>query len=146
MFEYGSRLSYDEATRNLRMKINIEAKVRMHIPNYNLQRQYGIIVYKIKKRQIFIETILKSGISFTIPEIVGDSIFRISQPYTKKKILIRLEKLPITFNQVNKHELLNVLLELIRNASCEFKLKEIEFPLLSNNAKGAKGIDLEPIW
>lgn len=122
IFSYGSGFPLETALHDLRERLRIETKVKRVKNNFELEKQFDLLVTTIHKKQIFIDTFLKFDISFVTPEIVGDSTFRIPKRYTKNVLLEKIKDLPASFKSINSRSCLYLADDLIKNECCDFDL------------------------
>lgn len=122
IFSYGSGFPLEKALHDLRERLRIETKVKRVKNNFELEKQFDLLVTTIHKKQIFIDTFLKFDISYLTPEIVADSTFKIPKRYTKNVLLEKIKDLPASFKSINSRSCLYLADELIKNESCDFEL------------------------
>lgn len=146
IFSYGSGQGFEDALKELRNKISKEAEIKKVKSEFDIQKRFDLRISTVMKKQILVDTLLKFGITYIIPEVVGSSIFRIAKNYKKKLLFEKLTDLPITFHGLNQHEIPNLIIELIKKSSCEFDLIEQQERNLAKYTDKATEIDLEPIW
>ncbi|WP_298549296.1 hypothetical protein [uncultured Aquimarina sp.] len=146
VFSFGSRYVYSDALKELRNKVSQEAEIRKKISHFDIQKKFDLSVSSVIKKQILVDTLLKFGLTYTIPEVVGKLIFRIPKNYKKKFLFEKLTELPITFHGLDQNELSSLIIELIKNNSCEFDILEQKENNLARYIDKATKVDLEPIW
>lgn len=146
IFPYGSRLSFEEAMNDLREKLAIEVRIKTHKVNFELDVRYNIQINQIRNKQLVIDLFIKHRLEYIIPEVVGDSIFRISKPYKKNELLLRLDNLPTTFSEIQGHDMSYLIDDLLKSACCDFDLIlhiPVKYEVYTSRATPG---DLNPIW
>lgn len=146
IFTTRTGLGFEGGLKKLRRRISQEKAVRNSIPNFDIQIRYDLRVSEVLKKQVLLQSLLKFGLTYTIPEIVGDSIFRIPTAYTENLLLEKLSITPFVFFGLNHDELPELIIELIQNTSCKFSLLKYESRTFAKYVSKASKIDLEPIW
>jgi hypothetical protein len=146
IFHYGSRFSFEEALNDLRKKLETETRIKTHTADFDLDTRYNLQINRIKKKQLLIDTLVAHKIEYIIPEIVGDSIFRISKTYKFRGLEIRLKELPAIFNATIGNTNVDLINDLIQQDSCEFELIKhipMKYEVYTSRATPE---DLKPIW
>ncbi len=146
IFPYGSGYSFEDALSELKGKISQEIKIRKILPQFDLQKRFDLKILKILKKQILIDTLLKFNFTYIIPEQVGSSIFRIAKDYKKKLFFERLNHSPIVFHGVDQDTLPELIIELMKNETCEFDIQEHQKRNFATSVNRAISIDFEPVW
>ena len=116
-FNFGSGYSLDESLKVLDENLQTEAGIRKYKSQFILGTRYDLQINSIKKRQTLIEILQGHQVTYVIPEVVGDSIFRIAKAYDSKKLEKRLLELPVVFHGVS--ESLMLINELTTSACCD---------------------------
>lgn len=145
-FSYGSGFSFEEALDDLRKKIAMEARIKAFKADFELDSAYSIQIHQIRKKQLVVDVLLKHHLQYVIPEVVGDSIFRISRKYKATDILTRLNDLPVTFNLIPSNTLIYLIDELLKLNVCTFELIPYVHQQREVYSSRATPEDLAPIW
>lgn len=143
-FGFGSRHSLKEALKILEGNLLTEKRIRRHKPQFELTTRYDLQVNTIKKLQVLIDKLSAFEMRYVIPEVVGDSIFRIPRRYDKRLLKNKLMNLPVTFHDVV--DILRITDELLTSDCCEFELLQHQEKNLAKYADKATEEDLQPIW
>jgi hypothetical protein len=143
-FDFGSRYSLSESLKILEKDLIMERKIRKYKPQFELWTRYDIQINTIKKRQVLIEKLKEFKVTYIIPEVVGDSIFRISKPYDAGNLEKRLKDLPVIFHGVTDG--LGLIDGLLNSDCCEFDLLKHQEKSAAKCADTATEEDLKPIW
>jgi hypothetical protein len=122
----------------------IEVRIKKHKPEFDPEKKYGIQITRINKRWVIVDKLLKFEVSYTVPEIVGDSIFRIPQKYNSKLLEKRLAELPATFCGIKDR--LSLIDELLAADACDFILVEHQEKSFAKYTARATEEDLIPVW
>lgn len=146
VFSYGSGYGFEEALKELRKKVSQEAEIKKTIPDFEIQKRFDLRISSVENKQILVDTMLKFGLTYVIPEVVGSSIFRIAKNYKRTLFFEKLTDLPIIFHGMNQNELAELIIELIKNSSCEFDILQHEEKSFAKYVDKATKVDLEPIW
>jgi hypothetical protein len=144
IFDFGSRHSLDQALKVLDENLWIEDRIKKHKPEFELGTKYDLRINSIKKRQTLIEKLKASGLTYIIPEIVGDSIFRIAKTYDLKGIEKRLNELPVVFHGISDE--LTLIDDLLSSDCGDFDLPKHQDKSLAKYVDRATEEDLQPIW
>lgn len=143
-FIYGSG-DHDPKTDFLQ-KIQREKAVRKTFPKFDIRKLYNIKINRILKKMPLIEKLLDLNFEYTIPEIVGSDIFRISKPYNQKLLEKRLGQLPCEFNNSNAENVWHLLSLNEDQSVVEFSITEYFEIKKENRTERATERDLEPDW
>jgi hypothetical protein len=141
---FGSGLSFEQARTTLEKSLAREVRIKKHKPEFDPKKGYDIRITHINKRWVIIDKLLKSEATYTIPEIVGDSIFRIPQKYNSKLLEERLTRLPVTFCGIKDR--LSLIDELLAADACRFELVERQEKSFAKYRDKATEEDLKSIW
>jgi hypothetical protein len=141
---FGSALSFEQARATLEKWLASEVRIKKHKPEFDPGKKYDIQITRITKRWMIIEKLLKFEVTYTIPEVVGGSIFRIPKKYTNKLLEERLVKLPVTFSGIKDR--LSLIDELLATDACEFDLLEYQEVKFAKYVDKATEADLKSIW
>ncbi|MGB5981932.1 MAG: hypothetical protein WBG46_07275 [Nonlabens sp.] len=90
-------------------KIKLENIGRETFSEFDIRNSFNITIQFIHLRNILINKLLDSKLSYTKPEIVGNDIFRIPKPYSRKLFEKRLSELPCTFNNITAEQVVELL-------------------------------------
>ena len=140
---YGSRRDYDAARIDLLEQLMREARIQEYKPNYQLYKRFDIRINTIKNRKALLDKLI-GYISYTTPEVVAGSIYRIPKPYTIGELEQRLKELPTTFHTVLNQE--KLILELGSSNCCDFDLLEHTGRSYAKYIDKATDEDLKVIW
>lgn len=146
VFSFGSRYSFDLALSKLRNQVSKEAVIRKAIPHFDLLEKFSLKIISIYKKEKLIHLLLENKPTYVIPEVVGNSIFRVPKDYNKKSLSERLLNLPVELQGLNQERLPGLLLDLVKTNCCQFKLIEKKERNLEVHADKASDDDMEPIW
>ncbi|MCD9016034.1 YrhB family protein [Parachryseolinea silvisoli] len=141
---FGSGLSFEQARATLEKWLAAEIRIKKYKREFDPAKRYDIQITRINKRWVIIDKLLKFEIAYTIPEIVGDSIFRIPKKYNSKILEERLTGLPVTFCDIKDR--LSLIDELLVADACEFDLVEHREKNFAKYTVKATEEDLKPIW
>ncbi|MEP0479393.1 MAG: hypothetical protein ABJD23_04210 [Nonlabens sp.] len=83
---------------------------------------------------------------YTIPEIVGNDIFRVSKPYNSNLIEERLTILPCKFSNIPAEKLSNLIISNTDKKLIEFTIIEFEETTKTNRIEQSTDSDLLPSW
>ena len=106
--------------------------------------KYNLQINSIKKQQTLIEKLKGHKLTFVIPEVICDSIFRIPKTYDSKGIEKRLKDLPVVFYGVSNS--LRLIDDLLSSDCCDFDLPIHQNKNLAKYITRATEEDLKPIW
>ncbi len=143
---YGSAHSENSAIqdyRNIKMKWQI---IKKDFPKFDIQTKYNITIDKIFNLEKLKEIILSFPFQYTIPEVEGDTIWRISKPYDESILKLRLNISPTTFMEISPERIIEFYQKVSYFKVCNFKIEEYKPTLKEWNIKRATDIDLEPKW
>lgn len=143
-FDFGSRHSLEQSLKILDENLKVEDRIRKHKPQFELGTKYDLQINSIKKRQTLIEKLKGHGLTYVIPEVVGDSIFRIAKTYDTKSIEKRLKDLPVVLHGVSNS--LTLIDDLLSSDCCDFDLPKRQDKSLQKYVERATEEDLKPIW
>jgi hypothetical protein len=143
-FDFESIHSLDQSLKILDEKLTIENRIRKHKPQFDLRTKYDLQINSIKKRQPLIEKLKGYGLTYVIPEVVGDSIFRIAKTYDSKGIEKRLTDLPVVFHGISND--LTLIDDLLSSDYCDFDVPKHQDKSLAKYVEKATEDDLKPIW
>lgn len=146
IFSYGSGFSFEEALADIKRSLIIEAGIRKHKSCFELQKRFDIQINQISKKQLLIDLLKKHAITYVIPEIVGDSIFRIPKKYNSKVLEERFQELPAIFKGIGIDTCLYLTDELINTECCEFDLICHIDTKRAAYVNTATPEDLKPVW
>ncbi len=144
IFSFGSGLTGYDAMKELRQQLAKEARIRTHTPDFTLKQKYGIQITMIKKPHLLFEKLRSLPITYTVPEPIGDAIYRTQKNYTKKLLEQRLSELPVPFRQIG--EPVSTIYELLISDTCEFDIVKLKPRNFAKYLTGATDDDLQTIW
>ena len=144
IFEYGSGDSDPKA--NFIQKIKTEKLIRKTLPEFDILKSYNLNITKVFRKMNLIEKLMDLNLVYTIPEIVGKDIFRVSKLYTSHFIEERLRTLPCQFTNIPAEKLSNLIISNTNKKLIEFSITEFEETKKVNRADKATDIDLLPTW
>lgn len=142
-FGYGSRHNFEEAYAKLKNKIKIEEFIIDYFPEFNVQKKYDLEIISGSNLEQLIP-ILSKYASYVIPEVSGESIYRINKKYTEKLAKEKLKQLPFRFKMIHQNYLLFE--SLIKTNCCKFKIHEHETKQYIVYLNKARDIDFEAVW
>lgn len=143
-FDFGSRHSLEQSLKILDENLKVEDRIRKHKPQFGLGTKYDLQINSVKKRHTLIEKLKGHGLTYVIPEVVGDSIFRIAKTYDSKGIEKRLRDLPVVFHGISNS--LTLIDDLLSSDCCDFDLPKHQDKSLEKYVERATEEDLKPIW
>ncbi|WP_405377886.1 hypothetical protein [Nonlabens sp. Asnod3-A02] len=143
-FEYGSGDSDPKA--NFIKKIKTEKLIRKTLPEFDILKSYNLNITKIFRKMNLIEKLMDLNLAYTIPEIVGKDIFRISKPYNSNLIEKRLTILPCKFSNIPAEKLSNLIISNKEIKLIEFTITEFEETTKTNRVEKSTDEDLLPTW
>jgi len=144
VFSFRSGLTGYDAIKELRQQLVKEARIRVHIPEFELEQRYGIRITGIKNRTQLLEKLRRLPFSYTIAEPIGDAIYRTQKGYTQKLLEQRLSELPVLFQRIGEPE--STIYELLISDTCEFVIEKLEPRSYAKYMTRATEKDLETIW
>jgi len=127
-------------------KIKREKLTRKAFPKFDIRKSYNIKINRILRKMNLIENLLNLDFVYTIPEIVGSDIFRISKPYNQKLFEKRLSQLPCEFNNIDGEKIWSILSLNEEKKVVEFTITEYFDVKKENRAERATETDLETVW
>lgn len=145
-FEYGSQYSVEKSMGDYRRKIMFEKIARQFLPEIDILKTYNMSVVKIIRKWPLIEKIAELGFQYVIPEIVGETIFRIPRAYNSELIRKRLKDLPCIFNNVSGIEICRILYLHSLTRTVELEIFEYAEVKRATNIKNSTEEDLQPVW
>ena len=143
-FIYGS--GNDDPKTDFIEKIKREKLTRKAFPEFDIRKSYNIKINRILRKMNLIENLLNLDFVYTIPEIVGSDIFRISKPYNQKLFEKRLSQLPCEFNNIDGEKIWNILSLNEVKKVVEFTITEYFEIKKENRTERASETDLETVW
>ena len=146
VLQYGSPNSEESAIKNyriLKLKWNF---IKNDFPNFDIQTNYNIIIKEILDKNKLVDLILSFPFQYTIPEVEGDTIWRISKRYDKKILMDRLDIQPTSFTDIHAERILDFHENVTLNNLCKFDLEIYHKELKEWNITRATDSDLEPKW
>lgn len=123
-FSFGSGQNFEDSLVELRSQILKEKEIQKSFPHFDIQKQYDVRVTKIVHKDVLIDVLIQNKTTYIVPDIVGNSIFRIAKIYKKKSLAERLTLLPTTFHGVNQEVLPSVVQHFTETNCCQFDLVE----------------------
>ncbi|CAL2087356.1 protein of unknown function [Tenacibaculum sp. 190524A02b] len=127
-------------------KIKHEKIARKTFPEFDIRKSYNIKINRILRKMSLIEKLLNLDFVYTIPEIVGSDVFRISKPYNQKLFEKRLSQLPCEFNNINAEKVWDILSLNKEKKVVEFTIAEYIDIKKENRVEKATETDLETVW
>jgi hypothetical protein len=143
-FDFGSRHSLDQSLKILDENLRTEQRIRKHKFQFELGTKYDLQINVIRKHQVLVEKLKEQEVTYIIPEVVSDSIFRIAKRYDSKSLEKRLMDLPVVFHGIA--DSLTLIDELLTSDCCDFDLLRHEERTLAKYIGKATDEDLRPIW
>jgi hypothetical protein len=145
-FAYGSYLSYEEALELLTDNLSKESKIKRFKPEFDIKVRYDIQIKSIRKKWILIDLLLKYQTKYIIPEIAGETIYRIAKDYKRKDLEDKLNEKDFTFHQISITNGIYLIHDLIETQCCDFDLRLHTERKYEKYLEKASPEDLEPIW
>lgn len=146
IFEAGSRFTFEQSLKDLRNKLKVESYIKRQVSNFRLNLDFDLKILEIHQVKLLLDVLDKHELTYIIPEVVGDSIFRISKRYTQTLLQTRLKDLPVIFHGVDHLNCLYLADELLRYNICRFELQERQVKNYARYVGRATAEDLESIW
>jgi len=146
LFVYGSAYSIATAMADLWLQLDREKSVRAQFHAFDFRHSYNLTVTRIDKKQQLMESLLRQGMTYILPEVVGEDIFRIPKPYTKLQLENRLKELPTTFHHKTGQWISRFYQENVTWQLCEMELAPYQKTERARNIQRATEEDLKPIW
>lgn len=145
-FSFRSAQDFEDSLVELRYQILKEGEIQKSFPHFDIQKQYDIRVTEVVNKDVLIDVLIQNKTTYIVPDIVGNSIFRIAKIYEKKSLAERLSLLPTTFHGVNQMVLPSVVQYFIETNCCQFDLVESIKKECATYTDNATPEDLDPIW
>jgi hypothetical protein len=98
---------------------------------------YELTIESVKDRGRTIDLLASERLTFVLPAVDGDTVWRIPQTYTPERIAERLDRLPCTFSRVEVYSLVRLVDRFREEGCCGFSYR----PRAARDPK-----DLEPEW
>lgn len=146
IFETGSRFTFEQSLKDLRNKLKIESAIKRQIPNFQMNLDFDLRILEIHQVELLVDVLDKHGLTYIIPEGVGDSIFRIPKRYNKALLQRRLKDLPVVFHGMNSSGCLFLIDELLKCNVCRFELLKHQVNTFAKYLDRSTPEDMEPIW
>ncbi len=144
IFRYSGSFSYQNGMADLSERLKKETEIKRHLPIFSLNHSYCLTIISNYSAEKVANVLIKYKATFIIPEIVGDSIFRIPTLYKKEQLMKRLSTMPATFNCLQVD--CDLLLELLAIRGCNFEIVLKQHKQAAKYTNQATTSDLEPIW
>ncbi len=144
IFRYSGGIPYENGMADLSERLKKETEIKRQLPIFSLNHSYCLTIVSNYSAEKVANVLIKYKAAYIIPEVVGDSIFRIPALYKKEQLMKRLSTLPVTFSCVQVD--CDVLLELIAVKGCNFEIALKTNKQMAKYTSGATTSDLEPIW
>ena len=144
IFEYGSGDSDPQA--DFIQKIKIEKLIRKTFPGFDILKSYNFNITKIFRKMNLIEKLMDLNLVYTIPEIVGNDIFRVSKPYSSHFIEERLRILPCKFSNIPAEKLSNLIISNTEKKLIVFTITEFKETSNINRVERSTDEYLLPTW
>ncbi|UKN02728.1 hypothetical protein K6119_04265 [Paracrocinitomix mangrovi] len=146
VFSYGSGHGFDEALDITRAKIRQEEYINDIIPEFDIQKHYNLRILKVHKNQMLLDVLLKYKLTYVVPDVVGNTIYRVLKTYKKNLLTEKLSNTPVTFHGINQNVLPEMIIAISTNSSCEFEIVEYADRNFVNYLDKATDEDLATIW
>ena len=143
---YGSSTSEKNAIERFRKLRADKMLIKQDFPEFDYQSLYNMKISKIHDTNKLVATMINLGFSYTIPEIEGDTIWRIPKRYNAKTLNDRFNALPSEFMEITADCLLSFNNKVKEVNLCEFEIESTVKTKHEWNAKRASEIDLLPKW
>jgi hypothetical protein len=143
-FNFGSRFSLAASLKMLEENLLTEKRIRKHKPRFELNTKYNLQINGIKKRHVLIEQLILHEVTYVIPEVVGDSIFRVAKTYDTRSLEKRLNDVPVVFHGVS--DSLALVDALLASDCCNFELEQHQDRAFAKYVDRATDEDLQAIW
>ncbi|GAA5086739.1 hypothetical protein GCM10023210_08920 [Chryseobacterium ginsengisoli] len=143
---FGSAYTSDTAIRETRKKILIEKTIRKVCPNYNYwYDNYVLIIDKVFNENKLISILKDHRATYIIPEVIGNSIYRVGKVYTKNDLIKRFQNPPASFSTF--YGLYSeLLIKLTESYCCNFSIKPKKNRKFASSVEYATEKDYETVW
>lgn len=143
-FEYGS--GNLNPKKDFLKEIMVEKEVRKNFSGFDIQKYYDLKINRIFRRSHLIDKLLDLSLEYTIPEVVGNDIFRIPKSYNRKILEKRLKVLPAEFTNISAIKISEVFFLNNKYKTLEFGIVEHIDSVKVNRLERASDSDFKTIW
>lgn len=146
IFTYGSGSGMEFAKQDFLNQIKLQNIIRNKFSDFYIQKTYVMTISRVFGKTVLVDLLLDLNLSYIIPEIVGEDIFRISKKYDRSLLEERLKELPCIFSNIVGPEIGAIMKRNKFNQLLEFQIVEYIETNKETRSERATKEDLKPIW